>query len=987
MDNNLERLRSIKTFPSLVKYLRDELDWPVETDDFDELTFEYDAEELGLDEKSAARVKKIWQLRPLTTSQPWGIFFVEFENKKLPVVVLRSILSHLVITKRESAKKKDAKRWQPDDLLFISAFGDEATDQREIAFAHFHQEDGDLPTLRVLGWDGGDTPLKLEHVAATLTDKLGWPSDEEDTSTWRKEWSRAFRHRIGHVIRTSDMLADVLASLARRIRDAAKTKLAVESSKGRLQKLYKGFQSALIHDLEPADFADTYAQTITYGLLTAAISRTDITGELGTWVLADNIADMVPITNPFLQEILNEFLEAGGRRGGIDFDELGVQDVVELLRGDETDLPAILRDFGNRTQGEDPVIHFYEHFLAAYNKKQKIQRGVFYTPQPVVSYIVRSVHGLLQSELGLEDGLASTVTWKQFVELTKIRTPQSEVKIPDGVRPDTPFVQILDPATGTATFLVEVIEVVYRHLKESWEEGGLKRMPPLPTTSFPKRATSFSEYWNQYVALSLLRRLHGYELMMAPYAIAHMKIGLKLFETGYRFGSEERARVFLTNALEPPQEFSDRLAFDVPALAHEANAVNAIKRFQRFTVVLGNPPYAGESMNTGNWIRDLIETYMYVEGVHLREKGKKNWLQDDYVKFIRFAQFEIDRTNVGILGFINNHGLLNNPTFRGMRASLLNSFGSIYVLDLHGNMKKRERSPDGLPDQNVFDIQQGVAIGFYVRSQRSNHKSKVRHAGLWGPRGNPSTVPPSGKYGWLLQHKASSTDWAELIPSPLFYLFVPENSELKAEYDRFWKLTEAMPHSGSGITTSRDHFVIDFADGPLRQRLELFRDPQISDDYVRREFGVGDNSMWSMSEARKQFRKQPLDEDLFVDVLYRPFDVRRIYFETNVVFNMRIQVMRHLLKANRSLITVRRVEIDRGFDHVFCSSCLSVLHSVSIKESNVVFPLFLYPEDYDQQQGMPEIEERRPNFGNGFLRALSLKLGLRQNAGQAYRLE
>ena len=228
---------------------------------------------------------------------------------------------------------------------------------------------------------------------------------------------RAFRHRLGHVIRTADALADRLAALARRIRYAAITLMNHESDRGPLRQLHKAFQTALIHDLTEADFADTYAQTVTYGLLTAAISRTDMSaGREGTVLVAGNVIDMVPITNPFLKEMLQTFLQAGGQQGGINFDELGIQDVVELLRGDETDLPAILRDFGNKTRGEDPVIHFYEHFLAAYDKQLKVQRGIFYTPQPVVSYIVRSVHELLQTEFGLEDGLASTVTWGEMAQ-------------------------------------------------------------------------------------------------------------------------------------------------------------------------------------------------------------------------------------------------------------------------------------------------------------------------------------------------------------------------------------------------------------------------------------------------------------------------------------------------------------------------------------------------------------------------------------------
>jgi len=452
---HIERLRSIKRLDQLVAYLREELDWPIETDAIEEISYTYEPEELGLDAEHAVKINQIRQIRPLRSGQPWGIFWVSFEKKRLPVAVLRRILASLVVKSRQSANNADRPRWKMNDLLFVSAYGDEETEQREIAFAHFSQADGDLPTLRVLGWDGADTPLKLEHVASTLAEKLRWPLDPDDTEAWRRQWSSAFRHRLGHVVKTSDSLAEVLASLARRIRDAATKLLQAESERGPLTKLYKAFQAALIRDLTEETFADTYAQTITYGLLTAAINRTDMSGGTeATYLKADDLTLMVRVTSPFLKEMLQTFLTVGGRKNGVDFDELGIQDVVELLRGDETDLPEILRDFGNRSRGEDPVIHFYEHFLSAYNKRLKIQRGIFYTPQPVVSYIVRSVHELLKSEFGLEDGLASTVTWGEMLkkypglELPAVSDEPGETRTID---PKEPFVQILDIATGTAT--------------------------------------------------------------------------------------------------------------------------------------------------------------------------------------------------------------------------------------------------------------------------------------------------------------------------------------------------------------------------------------------------------------------------------------------------------------------------------------------------------------------------------------------------------
>ena len=369
-------LRHLRTFKDLVRYLEDELGWPLNEHGFDDLTFEYQPSELGLKDEDAAKIKTIHQLRPLRHGQPWGIFFVEFEKKKLPVVVLRRILSHLVIKKRASANKAERAGWNAHDMLFISAFGDETSDQREIAFAHFRQEPGDLPTLHVLGWDGADTVLKIQHVSHTLSEKLQWPVNPSDHAAWRAQWSSPFRHRIGHVIRTADRLAEEMAALARGIRDAARTLLAAETERGPLRKLFTAFRAALIHDLTEETFADTYAQTITYGLLTAAISRTEMSeGRTGTALIAENITDMVPVTNPFLKEMLQTFLKVGGRKGGVDFDELGIQDVVELFRGDETDLPAILRDFGNKSRGEDPVIHFYEHFLSAYNTPSSAPRG------------------------------------------------------------------------------------------------------------------------------------------------------------------------------------------------------------------------------------------------------------------------------------------------------------------------------------------------------------------------------------------------------------------------------------------------------------------------------------------------------------------------------------------------------------------------------------------------------------------------------------
>jgi len=601
-----DRLRQIKTFPSLVKYLRDELKWPIESDDFENLMFDYEPEELGIDIKNAAKiVPPIKQLRPLTSNQPWGIFFVKFEPKRLPVVALRRVLGQLVIKKRASARRPEQAMWKLHDLLFISAYGE--GDERQITFAHFAEgtEVGDLPTLKVLGWDDADTALKLDHVHRELADKLRWPEDETDLDGWRSHWSSAFTLRHREVITTSKRLAERLADLATAIRKRVNAVLAVETEKGPLRKVMTAFQDALIHDLNEDGFADMYAQTIAYGLLSARVSRP-------AGLSPDDAALMVPRTNPFLRELMEEFLRIGGRRKnsdgtGIDFDELGVNDVVEVLR--DANMAAVLRDFGRARPGEDPVIHFYEDFMKAYDAQQRVKRGVYYTPKPVVSFIVRSVDEILREEFGLPLGLADTTTWAEMKrrfeagELpnqSRDRVKQSHdrkgavsspspaqgegrgegepFRIADGVKPDDPFVQILDPAVGTGTFLVEVIDLVHKRMRQHWLAEGRMEL------ELPK-------LWNEYVAEHLLPRLYGFELMMAPYAICHMKVGLKLAGTGYRFRSGERLRVYLTNSLEPPTDLSEMLEFVAPFLAHEARAANVVKASLRPAVVMTCPRF------------------------------------------------------------------------------------------------------------------------------------------------------------------------------------------------------------------------------------------------------------------------------------------------------------------------------------------------------------------------------------------------------------
>ncbi|MEA5485857.1 N-6 DNA methylase [Pseudanabaena sp. CCNP1317] len=470
-----------------------------------------------------------------------------------------------------------------------------------------------------------------------------------------------FLNYSGEIISKPEDLARQMARLTKAIRLATTTALDGEDNKGELHQLKQGFSEVLLPDLSDPDFADMYAQTISYGLFAARVGHAQNSG--GETFTRRTAGTYIPATNPFLKRLFNTIVETDA----VSKIDWAIDDLVLLLS--QVDMGSILEDFGRRTRQEDPVVHFYETFLAAFNAALRKSRGVYYTPEPVVSFIVRSLDAILKEKFDLPLGLADNT-----------RDPVT----------NKPRVQILDPATGTGTFLYEVVKQIYRNL----EEMGM------------------GNQWDSYVSENLLDRLFGFELLMAPYAIAHLKLGLQLQELGYKFKGKQRLGIYLTNTLDEALKKSEILFGQF--VAQEANEASVIKRDTPVMVIVGNPPYSYQSTNTGDWISGLIRDYYQVDGLPLDERNPKG-LQDDYVKFIRFGQWRIDRTGSGILAFITNHGYLDNPTFRGMRQSLDQTFDEIYIMDLHGNSKKKEVAPDGSPDKNVFDIQQGVAVAIMVK--------------------------------------------------------------------------------------------------------------------------------------------------------------------------------------------------------------------------------------------------------------------------------
>ena len=964
--NHREILASITDFDQLLAYLRDPMGWPIGTDTLEDLSFEYTADEIGVDAANAAKIQEITRLRPLVAGQPWGIFFVKFERKRLPVVALRRILGQLVFKKRAGANRADRPAWDLHDLLFISAFGEE--EDRRICFAHFSEDPykGNLATLKVLGWDADDTGLKLDHVANLLEEKLAWPEDENDPDAWREQWQTAFTLKHREVITTSKALAVKMAELARSIRMYILDALAIESEKGKLRGLLADFRRSLIHDLDEDGFADMYAQTITYGLLSARVSRQS------DGLVAEDPILLAPETNPFLRELLETFLKLGGRSQKtnghvLDFDELGINEVIETLR--KTNMDAVLRDFGDKNPQEDPVIHFYELFLKEYDAKKRMARGVFYTPRPVVSYIVRSVDELLRTEFGLEHGLADTTSWGEMTRRNK------DITIPEGVDPKQDFVQILDPATGTGTFLVEVIGHIHQTLRKQWESGkgalpAIRGRKGDPRTAFK----TLEDYWNAYVPEHLLTRLHGYELLMAPYAIAHLKIGLKLAETGYRFESHARARVYLTNALEPAQDFSGQFDFAIPALAHEAEAVNQIKRDRRFTVVIGNPPYAGYSANMNDAAQDLVQRYRQVEGNLIKER--KLWLQNDYVKFLGLAHGLTLDSGVGSIGYVTDNSYLDGPTFRGVRWNLLSDFSCIDVLNLHGSAKKANTDSAAAADQNVFDITQGVNVLCAIRRGLTVH-AKFRIASIIGRR--------EQKYARLLSLALSDESWAVLNPAAPFFLFANGQAEDNDEYRSFISIKSIFQIGSVGVQTSRDNLAIDFTHRELCDKIHDFADPRYSDNAIREryfpgkkvaDYKAGDTRGWELTRARKAIATEKSLEDKIVCISYRPFDIRYIYNSTFLVDWPRPQVSEQMRSGkNVGLCVLRRTENSRTYDYFSVSRYTISNHQVSLKDGTYLFPLY-QEVDTGHKELFDASEIRKPNFSQEFVAAFAVALRL-----------
>jgi len=755
-------------------------------------------------------------------------------------------------------------------------------------------------------------------------------------------------------------LAKEMAAYTKTIRNAIQSSLEIETTTEELNRLKETFKKLLLLDIDNDKFADMYSQTIAYGLFTAKIGHAQNPGQFAfnRTTASIYISDRIPFLKGLFDLVLGT--------DSVSKIHKSIENLIDLFN--TIDMTNILENFGQETRTQDPVIHFYETFLAAYESSLRKSRGVYYTPEPVVNFIVRAVDDILDKVFDLQYGLGNRK------------------------------VTILDPATGTGTFLYAVI----KQIRDNVAKFDIRQ-------------------WNNFLrGARLLNRLFGFELLMTPYTIAHLKLGLLLGDLGYKFAPEERLKVYLTNALEEGIKEGDLIPGITQIIAEESSQAGKVKTEIPVMVVLGNPPYSVSSQNASKRKRVLNQDERYLADVeytglvwnriyktgkagktiteltHIGEllelyKGRvrlekeKNIqpLDDDYIKFIRFAQDQIQKNpkGYGIIGFITNHSYLNGLIHRGMREELLKYFDTLYIMDLHGNSLLKETTPDGNIDQNVFDIQQGVAILIAVREKSESdyfstaYKSrdgikemaKVLYYDLWGSR--------EEKYKFLESASLDSVNWIELQPTEPNYFFAPKDFDLATEYNQGWNVTDIFPVNSTGVKTHRDHFVIDFDLEQLRKRIEDFRNLSIADSEIINKYSLNDNPQWNISDRRTSLNSCEDWQKYFQIYLYRPFDFRYYYNYEELVDRPRKEVMYHMIQQNNlALVYMRQVALNDNYNHFIVSDCIVDNRAFySNKGTMSLAPLYIYPNTENKQTNL--FLEKTPNLSPKFLEAIKEKLG------------
>jgi len=698
-------------------------------------------------------------------------------------------------------------------------------------------------------------------------------------------------------IQKSSDLSIELAKRTRFLEHILQEELSRENEE--VTRYYKAFREELIETLTQERFADLYAQTITYGLFAARMKVQNGFKRETAW-------KSIPEGLPLLKEIFHSMT-------GPHFPESLtwiVDDISQVL--EKADISSILKEFKTTGWEEDPVIHFYETFLATYDREERRRLGVYYTPLPVVSYIVRSIHKLLKEKFGKSEGLA------------------------------TSDVTLLDPAAGTLTFVVQAIKQIQKELEEKNKQGLIKT----------------------YIEEHILPHFHAFEILVAPYTVGHFKVSMVLEDMGYRFKKDERFQFYLTNTLEMKDPKQTSFLID---LTKEAQEAKRIKEKVPILAVLGNPPYSVSSENKSEFIESLMDDYKE----DVRDERNVQPLSDDYIKFIRFAHWKIAQAGKGILGFITNNSYLSGVIHRGMRRKLLETFDEIYILNLHGSSRIGEKTPKGEKDENVFDIQQGVAIALYVKLEKSPKEKKVYYTDLWGLR--------EKKYTYLLGNYVQTTSWQEIKPVMPYYFFIPKDFALQPEYEKFWRITDIFREWSSGVETGKDDRLVGFTrEEKVKVFLNIF-DPKITMRDLEVYHDLRPTSGWNIRTRREElFRKgETFSRRNIVLYAYRSFDIR---FTCYCEFLRRPheEIMKHLAKDNLALVTSRLLSA-APFSHAFVTQSIGdrCYISTKTKETGYFFPLYLYPNENEAQLLNNKIFKAQhiPNFTFEFLQAIKDSLG------------
>lgn len=846
-------LKNVNSIESMLRYCNDSLKWNIDEDyfdDIDELTYDFTAADLGIKEDEFAKINTLKQMRPLTDNQDWAVFLVDFEGKRIDVTALRKVLN-AIIPKR---KNRERMTWACDHIFFMCLWGEYSV--RSVGFSAFEEYEKSLPVMKIIYC----TPA-IESVEGirNFESKIAFLECQKNENFIDRLalWSNVLRKRNQN-IRSAQQLTETLANKAIEITETLSAQFVIENESGQIHELFHRFNNALNIELSEEEFMRMYAQTIVYGLFSARCMNP----KSSSFDMIEAV-DSIPATNPLLKMLMKELL---GSNSVVDFDELNISELIDTLK--DTDIKLILEDF-NRQTGygkEDPLVLFYEKFLDLFEKEQKKRCGVYYTPAAVVEFIIQSVSYLLKNKCGYQNVFSDN------------------------------SISVLDPAVGTGTFLYRIVNTVYDDFKRKTTLTG----------------DALNTEWTEYLKKQLLPRLYGYEFMVAPYTMAHMKIALKLKDTGYVFPSDSRLQVFLTNSLiEGKQDVIN----ESDPLEIENYLAESVRNDNKINVVVGSPPFHADSKNQNEWIMGLMEDYKREpdSAERLRERNSK-LINDDYVKFIRLAEDIVKNQDDAVISYIIPFSYASNLTFRGMRWDLLKHFSEIYILDLHGNVMGRDASDSEERDENLLDIQLGVCISFFIKKKGENADfAKVYYSDFIGSR--------EKKYQFLLNAKFEKINWRLVNPVAPYYFFKPVDLSKSDEYNAGISLSDLFPSYLGGVKTHDDGNLVSCT-----------------------PFSGGCDYLYD----------------------YRPFDVRHINYDRRKVSRDRYDIMKHMIgHDNYGLVMDRQVVTDNWSHIQIVKNMIDNRLHYSNRGIPVLCPMFLY-----------ENNDPKPNVNYEMVKMISEKVGL-----------